>query len=161
MPVIGKASNLAGKWTRGVQESFKFYAGYHIWVLSKAVFLQGFFRDPAKTGGHDDSTNLQGFFLRFLAEVNGLALADGHTDLAGFMGKMQTAARIDIIGCRYSLGIINVNRPRQIQPLVVIIHLVPWAVSSAQSAGSTVIRIDIAGALYDISFKITWFPLKG
>ena len=76
------------------------------------------------------------------------------------MGKMQTAARVDIVSCRYCLGIINVNGPGQVQAFIVIINLMPRAVRGTKSTGSTVIRVDIAGTLYDISFEISWFPLQ-
>lgn len=130
-------------------------------MLAEAVLCKGLFGNTAEARRHDDSTNLKGPFFRFLTEINSLALAHRHTDLAGFMRKMQAAARINIIRCWYRLGIINVDGTGYIQTFVVIIHLVPRTVSGAKPAGCTVVGIDITGTLYNVSFKITWFSLEG
>ncbi len=130
-------------------------------MFAKAVLCKGLFRNTSEAWRHYDSTDFKGPFFRFLTEINSLALANRHTDLAGFMGKMQTAARINIICCRYCLGIINMDGTGYIQTLVIIIHLMPRTVCGAKPAGCTVVGIDIAGTLYNVSFKITRFSLEG
>ena len=161
MPVVGKATHFTGKRTGRIEQSFKFNAGYDVRMFTKTVFGKGIFRDTAKPWRHDHCTNFQCSFFWFLAEVNGLALAYRYAYLAGFMGKVQTAARINIIRCRDGLGIINVNGTGYVQTFIVVILLMPWTVCGAEPTGCTVISNDIAWTLCNFSFKITWFSLNG
>ena len=77
------------------------------------------------------------------------------------MGETEAAAWINIICCRNSLRIINMNGTGYVQTFIVVIFLVPWTISGAESTGCAVICIDIARTLYNISFETTRFPLKG
>ena len=161
MPVVGKATYFTSKWSGRIEESFKFNTGNHVRMFTITVLGKGLFRNAAKTRGHDYSTDFQGHFFRLLAEINGFALANRYADLAGIMGKMQTAARINIVCCRDSLGIIDVNRTGYVQAFIVVIFLVPWTISGAEPTGRAVICIDIARTLYNISFETTRFSLQG
>ena len=161
MAIVGKTAHIAGKRAGRIKKSFKFNARNHVRMFTEAVLGKGFLGNATEAGRHDHCSDIKSPFLRFLAEINGFALADRDADLAGLIVEMETAARIDIIGRRDSLWIINMDGTGNIQPLVVIIYLMAWTICCAEAAGGTIIRIDISGTQTDISFKITWFALDG
>ena len=160
MTSIGKTLDLTLKWSGGRGHPLKLDRGDNVRMHAVGILGQGLFTDPAKTRRQDNRTDLQLDFLRLLPEINGMALADRDTDLAGIMGQVQTGRRINIICCRYCLGIINVDGTGYGQSFVIRIHKVLGAVLGTEPAGRTAVRINIAGPLPDFGCEITWFSIQ-
>ena len=112
-------------------------------MLAVAEFRQGLRSNLTKSRRKNDGTDLQITGLRLLIEIDGMTLTDGHTDLTGIVLQVHTGRWIDIIGCRYGLGIIDVDGSRDGQPLIIRVHMMFGAVLGAKPTGSTGIRINI------------------
>lgn len=74
---------------------------------------------------------------------------------------MQAGFRINKIGCRNRLGIVDVNGPGNGKALIVRINQVPGAIGRAQTAGRTFIRINITGAQTEFGGEITRLAIQG
>ena len=77
------------------------------------------------------------------------------------MRQIQTCVRIDEVGRRHSLRIIDMNRPGQVQALIIIIHQMAWAIGCTQTASRTVVRNNITGTHTNGCGKFPWLSIKG
>ncbi len=99
-------------------------------------------------------------FLRLLTEVNRMALADRHANLAGAVLHMQAGCRINVIRGRHSLRVINVDRAGQGQPFVVGIFQMLGTVLGAEAAGRAFACINVARTLPHFDRKTAWLSIQ-
>jgi len=161
MAAVGKALDLPPERAGGGGHPLELDAGDDVRVLVVAVFLQGFLGNPAEPRGQNDGAHLQLDLFGLLIEVDRFALADRHADLAGLVLQIEAGARIDVVGRRHRLGIVDVNRPGYGQPLVVLIDVMLGAVLGAQPAGRAAVGVDVAGPQPDPGREVAGPALQG
>ena len=128
-------------------------------MTAVTVLGQGLVRHPAKARGQDHGTDVELAALGLLGEIDGMAAADRHTDLAGVLGQVQTSIGIDEIGRRYRLGIVDMNRTCNVQSFVILIHQVTRTIGSTQAAGCALVGVDIAGTDIDVDREVAGLAL--
>ncbi len=90
---------------------FIFKGSNNIGVFPVTILFKGLISNLAKTRGKNNCPDMESLFLRFLLKIDGVTLTDRHTDLTSVMLHMHTGTWIDIVGCRNSLSIIDMNGP--------------------------------------------------
>ncbi len=144
MPAIGETFDLTQEGTGGSGHPFKFKGGDHIRMLAVAELLQGLGINLAETGREDHCPNLQLPLFRLLLKINGMTLTDRYADLTGLMLQKEAGIRIDVIGGRNGLGVIDMDRPGNCQPFIIGIHMMLGTILGTESTGSTGIGVNIA-----------------
>jgi hypothetical protein len=157
MLFVGRAQYLPFEWARGTQEALKVHTGDHILHFSISIFIlqRGIKRLEAERQNNGTYIDLD--FLRCLAKIYGVILADPFTDTTFLLLKVN-AAFIDICDKGNGLSVIDVDGFVIRYLLIEWIRILDRTVFYTGGATDTFVLINVSGLLGQGNRKIPRLP---
>jgi hypothetical protein len=144
--------------TRGGKHSLKFQTGNDIGGSLIPIDIVDFRIEDFTPRRNDDRASLDGQFLFFVLEVDGLGRTEFFTDPASSFGEKKTVGGIDDILQRNSLRILNVDGFSLAETCIVFIIYLRRTFLSTETTGNTFLGVHITGILDDFDFEISLLP---
>jgi hypothetical protein len=156
--LIRRPDQMPAQGTRRRKHSLKFQTRNDIRGSLVAIDIVNLRIEDFISGRNDDRASLDGQFLFFILEIDGLGRTELLTDLASSFGEKDTVNGIDGILQWNGLRILHVDGFSLAEACIVLIIYLRRTFLSTEATSDTFLRVHITGILDDFDFKISLLP---